>query len=156
MKEKITAKEVLENKFWIVEDRGVRIGTLALDEDKYILSDKQGTRFFNSEKQLQKTLGDIRWGNKVLEDSITFEVHGYPTSYRPYNPMYNVKKKLPLFTKSPSSKSMYCAGYYIIKFNVNWLKSFCPKQVTIENNEYQGPFKTELEAKQALRKANAK
>ena len=43
------AKPILEGKFWIVEDKGVKLGTLTLDEDKYILSDKEGTHFFNSE-----------------------------------------------------------------------------------------------------------
>lgn len=151
------AKPILNGKFWILEDKGVRIGTLTLDQDQYMFSSKNETKFFDSEKSLKKTLGDITWNNKNrVFDEITYEVYGYPTSYKPYNPMYNVKKKIPLFTKSPKSKSVYCAGYYIIKFNVNWLKSFCPKLITLENNNYQGPFRTELEAKQALSKANAK
>ncbi len=151
------AKPILNGKFWILEDKGVRIGTLTLDQNQYMFSSKNETKFFDSEKSLKKTLGDITWNNKNrVFDEIIYEVYGYPTSYKPYNPMYNVKKKIPLFTKSPKSKSVYCAGYYIIKFNVNWLKSFCPKLVTLENNNYQGPFRTELEAKQALSKANAK
>ena len=82
------------------------------------------------------------------------EVYGFPTSCYPYNPMFNVQKKLPLFTKSGASKSLYCAGYYTIKFDKGWVKSFCPKLITIERYEYRGPFKTELEMKQAL--SNAK
>ena len=68
--------------------------------------------------------------------------------------MYDVRRRLPLFTKSNASKSLYCAGYYIIKFNKGWVKSFCPKVITLERNEYKGPFKTEFEMKQVL--ANAK
>ena len=64
--------------------------------------------------------------------------------------MYDVRKKLPLFTKSNASKSLYCAGYYVIKFNKGWVKSFCPKVITLERNEYKGPFKTEFEMKQVL------
>lgn len=150
------AKPILEGKFWIVEDKGVKVGTLTLDENKYILSDRQGTHFFDSEKQLQKSLGKIKWDHKEITESITYEVHGFPTSYQPFNPMYDVKRKLPLFSKSAKSKSLYCAGYYIIRFNVNWLKSFCPKLITIKNNDYRGPFKTEMEAKQELSNANAK
>jgi hypothetical protein len=68
--------------------------------------------------------------------------------------MFNVQKRLPLFTKSPESKSIYCAGYYIIKFDKGWVKSLCPKLITIERYESKGPFKTELEMKQVL--SNAK
>jgi len=144
------AKPILEGKFWIVEDKGVKLGTLTLDEDKYILSDKEGTHFFNSERQLKKTLGKIDWGHKQLEDSITNEVHGYPTSYKPYNPMFDVKRRIPLFTKSPKSKSVYCAGHYVVQFDKGWVKSFCPKLITVERNDFKGPYKTELEARQEL------
>lgn len=153
----IKAKSILPDKFWIVEDNGVKIGTLTLDENQYMFSNKNGTRFFDSEKSLKTKLGALEWEEKhnIIED-INYEIHGYPTSYKPYNPMFDIKHKLPLFTKSSKSNTVYCAGYYIIRFNVNWLKSFCPKLVTIENNDFQGPYKTEFEVKQALRKANAK
>jgi hypothetical protein len=70
--------------------------------------------------------------------------------------MFDVKQKLALFTKSPKSKSLYCAGYYIIKFDKGWVKSFCPKLITVERYETKGPFKSELEMRQALSKANAR
>lgn len=68
--------------------------------------------------------------------------------------MFDVKRHLPLFTKSNKSKSVYCAGYYIIKFDKGWVKSFCPKLITVERYQYEGPFKTELEMKQRLNNAN--
>jgi len=155
MKEKVTAKEILKNKFWIVEDRGIKIGTLTLSEDKYMLNDKNGTHFFNTERQLKKTLGDLKWQNNNVIKDITFEVHGYPTSYQPFTPMYDVKKRLPLFTKSGKSKSIYCAGYYVIEFDKGWVKSFCPKLITLEKNFFKGPFKTEFEAKQELQRVKS-
>ena len=68
--------------------------------------------------------------------------------------MYDVKRKLPLFTKSAKSNSLYCAGYYIIHFDKGWVKSFCPKLVTIERYESKGPFKTDIEMRQELSIAN--
>ena len=68
--------------------------------------------------------------------------------------MFDIQRKLPLFTKSEKSKSVYCAGYYLVKFNVNWLKSFCPKLITIERNQFMGPFKTELEMRMTLSNVN--
>jgi len=68
--------------------------------------------------------------------------------------MYDIQKKLPLFTKSKDSKSLYCAGYYTIRFEKGWVKSFCPKLITLQRYEYQGPFKTDLEMKQVLSRVN--
>ena len=151
------ATPILDGKFWILEDNGIKIGTLTFSEDQYMFSSKDETQFFKSERSLRKKLGKINWTKPttaVFED-ITYEVHGYRTSYQPHNPMFDVKHKLPLFTKSPKSKGIYCAGYYVIKFDKGWVKSFCPKLVTLEHNEYKGPYKTELEAKQELQRVKS-
>lgn len=159
MKTKLSAKEILKNKFWIVESEGEKFGTLSInDEQQIMLSNNTGTRFFKNIKQLAKNLdAEITWTSTSTEskqkDNI---VHGYPTSCTPYNPVFNVKKKLALFTKSAKSKSLYCAGYYIIKFDKGWVKSFCPKLITVERYETRGPFKTDLEMRQELSRANSK
>jgi len=154
----INAKEILKNKFWIVESEGKRVGTLSVSEDKqYMLSDTSGTRFFSNLKQLKKNFdSEISWTTVKEDVVIDKEVHGFPASCTPYNPMFDVKQKLALFTKSPKSKSLYCAGYYIIRFDKGWVKSFCPKLITVERYETKGPFKSEIEMRQALSKANAR
>lgn len=153
----IIAKPILDNKFWIIEDEGVRIGTLTKDEDAYVVSTKGKVDFFKNESQLKKKFGKNFLTAKISspDDSVDKQdVHGFPTRGKAYNSMYDISRKLPLFTKSEKSKSVYCAGYYLVKFNVNWLKSFCPKLITIERNEYMGPFKTEFEMKAALSNVN--
>lgn len=153
------AKPILKDKFWIVESDGQKIGTLSYNEDRYIYSSGSETCFIDNKKQLKTKLGvDIVW-SKMSTDNITNknttnEVHGYPASVKPYNEMYDVKRRLPLFTKSEKSKSLYCAGYYIIRFDKGWVKSFCPKLITVERYETRGPFKTELEMRQELSNAN--
>jgi hypothetical protein len=151
----IKAKPVLEDKFWIMEKDGVRVGTLTVNEDKYMFSGSDGVRFFDNKRQLERKLGKTVFEIKEhFTSNIEKNVHGYPTSCEPYNPMYDVKRKLPLFTKSEKSKSLYCAGYYIIHFDKGWVKSFCPKLITVERYETKGPFKTELEMRQELSRAN--
>lgn len=152
----IEAKLVINDKFWIVEDSGVRIGTLSKDGDGFLLSKKGEVTFFKDEQQLKKKFGKNFLSQKVNNLKIDKEnnVYGYPCKTEAFNSMYDIKRKLPLFTKSEKSKSVYCAGYYLIKFNVNWLKSFCPKLITIERNEYLGPFKTEIEMRAALANVN--
>ena len=152
----IKAKTILKNKFWIIEDDDKRLGTLSVDEDQYMYNCATGTTIFKDIKSLKKTFGKIDWNDVTIESDKTKEVNGYPTSSVPYNCMYNVKRKLPLFTKSEKSKSMYCAGYYIIEFDKGWVKSFCPKLITIERYNNKGPFKTEFEMKTELSRVNQK
>lgn len=155
----IKAKPIVDGKFWIVEEDGEKIGTLHKKENnKFMLSGKEGQSFFGKKEELIKAFGKDFFESKIKttisSDDEVREIYGYPTSCKPYNPVYNVKKKLPLFTKSEASKSLYCAGFYIIKFDKGWVRSFCPKLITIERYENKGPFKSELEMKQVL--ANAK
>lgn len=153
----IKAKEVLKDKFWIVEQEGVNIGTLTISDEKYLLSTADGkTDFFETKKQLTTKLGsEVSWSDlEISEVEPEKFVHNYPTSSTPYNPMFDVKRKLALFTKSEKSKSLYCAGYFIIRFDKGWVKSFCPKLITIERYDYKGPFKTDIEMRQELSLAN--
>jgi len=154
----IHAKPIVDGKFWIVEQDGSKIATLHKKENnKFILSSTNGEVMFNKKQDLTKQFGEGFFlnSNKVkVTQAEPHECHGYPTSCKPYNAMYDVRRKLPLFTKSNASKSLYCAGYYVIKFDKGWVKSFCPKAITIERYPNKGPFKSELEMKTVL--SNAK
>lgn len=145
-------KEILDGKFWIVESQGEKVATISWNEDKYMLSNATGSRFYESKSDLNNAIGNnVSWRALEIKQIIRpKEVHGFPTSTQPYNPVYDIKKKLPLFTKSNKSKSLYCAGYYIIHFDKGWVKSFCPKLITVERYETKGPFKTELEMRTEL------
>ena len=155
----IHAKPIVDGKFWIVEADGEKVATLHKKENnKFVLSNTNGEVMFNKKDDLTKEFGaDFFLKNTKIKVTTAEpnECHGYPTSVKPFNDMYDVRKKLPLFTKSNASKSLFCAGYYIIKFNKLWLKSFCPKLITLERYEFKGPYKTELEMKSALSIANA-
>tara|TARA_B110000503_G_scaffold68570_1_gene107043 strand:+ start:571 stop:1056 length:486 start_codon:yes stop_codon:yes gene_type:complete len=155
---KVSAKEILKNKFWIVETDGEKVATISKsDDEQYMLSNSAGIKFFSNIKQLKTNLGaEITWTSASDIRSVDHEVHGYPTSCTPYNPVFDVKRKLALFTKSEKSKSLYCAGYYIIQFDKGWVKSFCPKQITVERYKTRGPFKTDFEMKQELSYVNSR
>lgn len=154
----LKAKSVLKDKFWIVEEDDQRVGTLSWNDDRYMFSSTAETCFFDNTRQMKKKFGTemIFVTNDAIIVSADKDkiVHGYPTSVIPYNSMYDVKRKLPLFTKSDKSKSMYCAGYYVICFEKGWVKSFCPKLITVERYNFKGPFKTELEMRQELSRVN--
>jgi hypothetical protein len=117
------------------------------------MSNETGIKIYDTRKSLTDQFGKDFFVAKIIKEATNApiqEVHGYPSSCIPHNPMYDIKRKLPLFTKSQDSKSVYCAGYYVIRFDKGWVKSHCPKLITLQRYEYQGPFKTELEMKQRL------
>lgn len=154
MNEEIYAKPIIENKFWIVERNGEKFATLRKDdENRFVMSNETGIKIYNNKESVVKQFGKKFFVAKILKEadnSEPNEVHGYSTSYKPHNSMFDIRKKLPLFTKSKDSKSLYCAGYYLVKFEKGWVKGFCPKLITLQRYPYHGPFKTEHDMKQKL------
>ena len=148
------AKPIIENKFWIVEKDGEKFATLRKNEDnRFVLSNEEGIKIYDTKESLTRQFGKDFFVAKIVkeaDDALPNEVHGYATSVTPHNAMFDIQRKLPLFTKSGDSKSLYCAGYYVIRFEKGWVKSFCPKLITLQRYEYKGPFKTEIEMKQIL------
>ena len=154
----IKAKEVLKGKFWLVEDDGVKVGTLSFDNEKYMLNDSKGVcHYFDSQTQVStKFDSKINWTKLDITETKLNEkyVHGMPTSCTPYNPIYDVQRKLPLYTKNNKSNSVHSAGYYIVQYPSNgWSRGFCPKLVTLERYPYKGPFKTKADMSLALKQS---
>jgi|TARA_B110000503_G_scaffold5510_1_gene7620 hypothetical protein len=148
------AKPIIADKFWIIEQDGIKIATLRKNEDnRFVMSNEDGVKIYDTKESLTREFGKTFFTVKIVKEANTAlpnEVHGYPTSTEPHNAMFDIRKKLPLFTKSSDSKSLYCAGYYTIKFDKGWVKSFCPKKITLERYPFKGPFKTDIEMKQVL------
>ena len=76
----------------------------------------------------------------------TDSVHGYSTGCRAYNGMWDVRHRLPLFTKTAKSKSWFAAGWYRVKQHRNWKVIHNPKLILLERYAYQGPFYTKERA----------
>ena len=155
----LKANEILKNKFWIIEDADskTKVGTLSKDNDnRYMYSCDTGSYFYDNKNAVEKTLGEILWTKGSISNApdVSKEIYKLPTSTTPYNAMFDLKRKFALFTKSKKSKSLYCVGYFCIHFEKGWVKSFCPKLVTLEKYEHKGPFKTELEMRQELSNVN--
>lgn len=153
-----TAKVVIPNKEWLVRDGKTKIGSVAKAKKGYV--------FFKNGKQINfNNLAEVnsQFGVAIFEESIKkvkkdnpdgYYIYDFPCSSKPYESVYSVKKKLPLYAKSAKSKSQYCAGHYIIKFKKGWVKSFCPKLITLERYPFHGPYKTEAEMRSALSAVN--
>ena len=149
------AKTLVPNKSWLVEDDGVKLGTLNKEKKGFSFY-RNGVKIDISDaKEVKKQFGleeleEVRKSIKAQKKEVPLFVYDYPCASKPHNPVYNIIKKLPIYAKSSKSKSLYCAGYYVIKFRKGWVKSFCPKLITLERYEYQGPYKTETEMRTVL------
>lgn len=143
------AKPVVKNKYWIVEESGNKIGTIqAIDEGGFSFVHDNTREKFASIKLISKKYNiDFAKLDKI-KNNAPGEVYGYPCSGKSYNEIYDVARRLPIYSKSSKSRSYFCAGYYLIKYGTNWIKEYCPKLITINRYEYIGPFKTEQEAKE--------
>lgn len=148
----MTAKPITDH-FWILERNGERIGIIQETETGVTVTAEQSRVSFKNIRQLKKEY-DIKFLTSTNKNSNNeCQVNGYPSKVKPYNAVYDIQKKLPLFTKTDKSKSYYCAGYYIIKFDNGWVKAFCPKLITIQRYKNQGPYRTQLEMQEQLRLA---
>ncbi len=152
------AKNLIPEKEWVITENQKKLGSIIRNKKGYNFLLKGKVISFKSLIEAKEILGivsfeEILKKNKQNKEG-TYLIYDYPCSSKPYEPVYNLKKRLPLFAKSAKSKSQYCAGYYIIKFRKGWVKSFCPKLITLDRYPYYGPFKTEYEMKNQLNKIN--
>jgi hypothetical protein len=153
------AKPVVKNKMWIVESGGTKVGNImTVDEGGVVYLHDNQRESFPSIKILQKTynIEFVKAERTKKEKHDIYYVYGYPTNSAPQNEVLDVQRYLPIYTKGDKSKSYFCAGYYIIKFSSTWVRAYCPKLITLNRYEYQGPFKTQERMADALREINGK
>jgi hypothetical protein len=150
----VISKVLIPNKEWIIEGNGKKIGSIAKNKKGYIFLRKGKMISIKNYKDIVETLNNNSIKHTFEIEPLTYTIYNYPCSSKPFEPVYNVKKKLPLYAKSSKSKSQYCAGYYVIQFRKGWVKSFCPKLITLERYPFHGPYKTEQEMKNVLNTIN--
>jgi hypothetical protein len=152
---KFVAKPVLEDKFWILEDNGQKVGTIRSNENGVTLTVGKENHSFKKLEELKQKMKVSFTGKELAnKEKLEYEVHGYACKTQPYNAIFDLKRKLPLYTKTEDSQSFFTAGYYCIEFENGWVPAFCPKLITLGRNNYLGPFKTKLEMTETLRKQN--
>lgn len=146
----LIAKIIVKNKFWIVEKNGKQIATIQVCPDGItFVKDEEREKFVSI--KLLKSKYNITFASdkkkKKRTSDVSYEVNGFSCNHKPYNALINIAKKIPVFTKTNESKSFFCAGHYLIKFNQDFVYSYCPKFITLSRYEFYGPFKTKTSAK---------
>lgn len=145
---KANAKTLIPDKEWLLRDDTSKIGTISKCKKGYQLLQKGKSLSFRDlskiKNYLEITFSDDAGTQQNTEDRI-HSIYNFPCDSKPHDPVYSIKERLPLYIKSEKSKSVFCAGYYLVKFRKGWVKSFCPKLITLQRYQYLGPFKTEAD-----------
>ena len=154
----LLAKNILPQKFWIIESQDKdKLGTIQIDRGRVkVLINGSTFNYDSFETALEQHA--IQPSQDPIEESIKvkneYAVNGYSAKDEPFNEIYDAKLGLPMYTKTEKSKCFYAAGYYIIRFEFAWAPAYCPKVITLKRNEFHGPYHTQLEMKEQLRLHN--
>ena len=142
----ILAKPVINKQYWILKQDNQKIGNIEASADGYRITIKNKTTSYKTIPALRKK-ENVEFDDPVKASKPnTHQVHGYETGCRAYNGMWDIKRKLPLFTKEEKSKSWFAAGWYLVKQHRNFKAVNNPKLIVLDRYEYQGPFYTKEEA----------
>jgi hypothetical protein len=145
------AKQVVKGKFWVVEKEGEQVATIQSHPEGITFVYKEKREQFVSIKMLKDKYNIVIASDKPKSTpEISSDVYGFPCDHEPHNILLNVVKKLPVYTKSSNSKSIFCAGYYLVKYKSKYSLIYCPKLIYLEKYEFIGPFKTSVSAKTYL------
>jgi len=141
------AKTVVKNNCWIVEEDGTKVAAILAGPSGVTLVKGARKERFPSLKLLCDRYNIVvdKTQAKRVNSTPDGELYGYPIKGKAYNSLWDVQKKLPIYTTSSKSKSYYCAGYYKINFEGVWSTVFCPKTIILNRHEYLGPFKSKKE-----------
>lgn len=146
----IVAKPVIDRKYWILQQDNRKIGNVEACNGGYQVKINNQVAQFKTIKMVEQRVNvHFEAPLKTKTKPITNLVHGYPVTGRVYTPMWDVPKKLPVYTKTNKSKSWFAAGWYQVKKGRRWSVMQGPKLIVLQRYPFQGPFYSKEEAENA-------
>lgn len=148
----LVAKPIIKNQYWVVTDS---------DDNKVGNVESQGTGFdvkignniehYDSTKQIEK-FKQIEFEKfRKPKDTVAVTFSTYSTGKnKVYNSVFDVKRKLHLFTKEQKSKCYHAAGWFAVQQGNEFINIFCPKYIFVCRYKYIGPFNTEDELNSSI------
>jgi len=135
---------------WMLKDTKTEktAGMVSLRDDKYyLLGNKES---FNSLDAIAAHFGTtIKEPDDETDDSeVVTEINGYPVKHSTaceFETKYIGDIAIETYKVSPTSKKVYAAGYFGLKFKSNLGCGIGVLFQTLENTGFIGPFKNELD-----------
>ena len=144
---KYKAKTVIENKFWIVESKGSKVGTLKNSDDGYVFYNN-----INSTETLYADMSSFTVEEKKTKTYINDTVYGYSANTEQAHDI-SLQDTVPIFKKTATSTQHFAAGYYGIRFpRLGWSDAFCPRLKTLDTYQFIGPFKSQTDVNMAIKR----
>lgn len=140
----LIAKPIVKNQVWIVTNDTGKIGNVISNGTGYTVQIGDKWSFFDSTKSIQKTIPIHFQTTSRSRNTTPYAV--WPTTGKTYNNLYDLKRKIHLYTKTTASKCYYAAGWFRMMLNGEWQTVFCPKYIFIQRYEYSGPYSSKEEA----------
>jgi hypothetical protein len=138
----IEAKPVIPDRYWILKQDNRKIGQIEADESGVTVKIQNRVAGYKTIRMASRE-ANIEFTKLSSVKPVTNQVHGFEVTGRVYNPVWDVKHRLPLFTRDTKSKSWYAAGWYMVKQHRAWKAVQNPKLITLQRYQYQGPFHTQ-------------
>lgn len=159
-----TMLQQISDVAWLVHQGEQKLGILNKDiQENFTYITGKDFVSFNSENEVVHHFGNL----SLFEEQITSPTHiqdkyyirGFEVDYtEPFaleegHPDYN--STVPLYTKIEGSTVYYAAGYYCINFEKGWKHAHGPKYSTLTKYGFEGPFRTELDARHRMKQLNS-
>ena len=135
------AQPIVNGKFWVIKKDDKKIGSVEKDNRGYFVTTKQGTARYKTIKSLRDVTNIDFLDSKERIKYPENQVNGFPTDVKPFNGVYNIHTRIPVYTKEKKSKSWYAAGYYHITIGRRSKIEFCPKLILLERYSFFGPVR---------------
>jgi hypothetical protein len=145
----IEAKPVIPNRYWILKQDNRKVGQIEADDSGVTVKIQNRVAGYKTIKMASRE-ANIEFTKLSSAKPVTNQVHGFEVTGRVYNPVWDVKHRLPLFTRDTKSKSWYAAGWYMVKQHRAWKAVQNPKLITLQRYQYQGPFHTQQQAEDTV------
>ena len=146
----LIAKPVVKNQYWVVTDGDKKVGNVLANGSGFdVKLNGVNTHYKNTSDLKRKTKIEFQT-LKTNKSKAQLPFATYPTTSKVFNSVFDIKRKLHLFTKTPKSKCFYAAGYFVINQTGTNEVVFCPKYIFVQRYSYIGPYKSEQEARNMI------
>jgi len=145
---KLIAKPVIDKQFWILQENDRKIGNVEACAGGYQVKINNQIAQFKTIRMLERHV-DVKFEPAIKNKKQIQKqnlVHGYPTTGKTFNPVWDIKMQLPIFTKTSKSKSWFAAGWYVVKKGRAHSVIQDPKLIVLQRYPYHGPFYTKEQA----------
>lgn len=146
----LVAKPVIKNQYWVVTDGEKKVGNVIADGSGFNVKLQGNIQHYKNTSDIKRKVNIEFQTVKKQKTKSDVPFNQYPTTPKVFNSIFDIKRKVHLYTKTKKSKCYHAAGYYVMKQNGQNEVVFCPKYIFIQRYPYLGPYKTEEEAKSLI------